>query len=82
MTVSPTSSLDLDWQDPTFESCEADPSTLCAQLRAELRELEPVVSAATLVTVAFRMRDEAGLVAALRVLAGAVDTLERQRRPG
>ncbi|MCS6878619.1 MAG: hypothetical protein RMK73_08770 [Geminicoccaceae bacterium] len=82
MTISPPSTLDLDWQDSALDGDASDPLALCERLRAELRELEPVVSAATLVTVAFRMRDEAGLVAALRVLAQAIDQLERQRRDG
>lgn len=64
------------------EADRLDPARACELLREELRELEPVVTAATLVTVAFRMRDEAGLVAALRGLTQAVDELERARGEG
>lgn len=38
--------------------------------------VESVVTAAVLATCAFRLRDEAGLVAALRALTSAVDALE------
>jgi hypothetical protein len=38
--------------------------------------IESVVTAAVLVTCAFRLRDEAGLVAALRALTTAVDAME------
>lgn len=47
---------------------------------SEAAELEPVVSAAVLVTVAFRLKDERGLVVALRSLATAVDALEHRRK--
>lgn len=40
--------------------------------------IDAVVSGAVLVACAFRMRDEAGLIAALRTLAGAVDRLEAE----
>lgn len=39
--------------------------------------VEAIVSGAVMVTSAFRMRDEAGLIAALRALASAVLGLER-----
>lgn len=48
----------------------------------ELAELEPIVSAALLVTSAFRMRDETGLIATLRLLTNAVACWEaRQVEP-
>jgi hypothetical protein len=48
----------------------------------ELAEVEPIVSAALLVSSAFRMRDEAGLIATLRLLTSAVAAWEtRQLEP-
>lgn len=79
MPISPADARDLDWQEEA-EPAPADPARLLERMREELRELEPVVSAATLASVAFRMRDEAGLVAALRALTEAVDELDRRRR--
>jgi hypothetical protein len=79
MTLSPASSYDLEGHEQGAAG-RADPAGLPERMREELRELEPVVSAATLVSVAFRMRDEGGLVAALRNLAQAIDELERVRR--
>jgi hypothetical protein len=38
--------------------------------------LDPVITAAVLVTCAFRLRDEPGLIAALRSLAIAVEAME------
>lgn len=81
MPISPAEACDLDWPERA-EAAPADPARLCERMREELRELEPVVSAATLATVAFRMRDEAGLVAALRSLTEAIEELERRRGEG
>lgn len=85
MTISPSSRLDFDLhrECDTSGTCAAgcDSRGLIARLREELVELEPVVSAATLATVAFRMRDEAGLVTTLRALTEAIEELERRRRP-
>lgn len=81
MPISLADACDLDWQDEA-EAVPADPARLIERMREELRELEPVVSAATLATVAFRMRDEAGLVAALRALTEAIEELDRRRREG
>lgn len=39
--------------------------------------VEAVISSAVIVASAFRMRDEEGLIAALRALAGAVVGMER-----
>lgn len=78
MTLGPASVHDFAAQQNSVE--RTDPVRLVERLREELRELEPVVTAATLVSVAFRMRDESGLVAALRSLAQAVEELERARR--
>jgi hypothetical protein len=78
MPISPAEASELDRQ-LLDQDLPADPARLVERMREELRELEPVVSAATLATVAFRMRDEAGLVAALRALTEAIDELERRR---
>ncbi|MCL6608840.1 MAG: hypothetical protein K6T74_12190 [Geminicoccaceae bacterium] len=80
MPISPAEASELDRQSP--DGNPLDPARLVERMREELRELEPVVSAATLATVAFRMRDEAGLVAALRALTEAIDELERRRDDG
>lgn len=78
MTLGPASVHPIEGQ-PSAAG-RGDPVGLAERLREELRELEPVVSAATLVSVAFRMRDESGLVTALRSLAQAIEELERARR--
>lgn len=44
--------------------------------REELAAVDPVVSAAVLVASAFRLRDESGLIATLRLLANAVAAWE------
>lgn len=64
---------------PTAGATAASRDSVAA-LKAELAELEPVVGAALLATTAFRLRDEPGLVVALRALGAAVDALERARR--
>jgi hypothetical protein len=45
----------------------------------ELSHLDPIVSAAVLVTSAFRLRDEAALIATLRMLTSAVAAWEAER---
>jgi hypothetical protein len=56
-----------------------DLELICERLKEEVAELEPVATAAVLVTVAFRLKDDRGLVTALRKLAQAVDRLEDAR---
>jgi hypothetical protein len=48
-------------------------------LRSELDEIQPLISAAVLTATAFRLRDNDGLVSALRMLVGATRTLEERR---
>jgi hypothetical protein len=48
-------------------------------LRSELDEVQPLISAAVLAATAFRLRDNDGLVSALRILVGATRTLEERR---
>ena len=48
-------------------------------LRAELDEVQPVISAAVLAATAFRLRDQHGLISALRLLARALAGLEERR---
>jgi hypothetical protein len=48
--------------------------------REELEALDPLVSAALLVASAFRLRDEGGLIATLRLLTNAVAAWESQQR--
>jgi hypothetical protein len=47
--------------------------------REELEALDPLVSAALLVASAFRLRDEGGLIATLRLLTNAVAAGEAQQ---
>jgi hypothetical protein len=51
-------------------------------LRSELDEVQPLISAAVLTATAFRLRDNDGLVSALRLLVGATRTLEERRACG
>jgi hypothetical protein len=51
-------------------------------LRAELDEVQPVISAAVLAATAFRLRDQSGLVSALRLLVRATTWLEERRSYG
>jgi hypothetical protein len=48
-------------------------------LRAELDEVEPLISAAVLTATAFRLRDQHGLVSALRLLVRTTSGLETRR---
>ena len=48
-------------------------------LRAELDEVQPVISAAVLAATAFRLRDQDGLVSAMRLLVRAMTGLEAKR---
>jgi hypothetical protein len=48
-------------------------------LRAELDEVQPVISAAVLAATAFRLRDQHGLISALRLLVRATTWLEERR---
>jgi hypothetical protein len=57
---------------------EGDDERLRA-LETELEELAQVATAACIAATAFRLRDEAGLITALRGLVAAVDGLERLR---
>jgi hypothetical protein len=49
------------------------------ELRAELDEVQPVISAAVLAATAFRLRDQNGLISALRLLVRATQGLEARR---
>jgi hypothetical protein len=51
-------------------------------LRSELDEVQPLISAAVLTATAFRLRDNDGLVSALRILVGATRSLEERRACG
>jgi hypothetical protein len=48
----------------------------------ELSHLDPILSAAVLVTSAFRLRDEAALIMTLRMLTSAVAAWEAERAEG
>ena len=50
------------------------------ELRAELDEVQPVISAAVLAATAFRMRDQNGLVSALRLLGARHERPRSQAR--
>jgi hypothetical protein len=62
------------------EAREAGCPTATAE-REELNALDPLVSAALLVASAFRLRDESGLIATLRLLTNAVAAWESQQAP-
>jgi hypothetical protein len=49
------------------------------QLRTELDEVEPVISASLLVATAFRLRDQDGLLSALRMLVEATQAFDERR---
>jgi hypothetical protein len=49
------------------------------QLRAELDEVQPVISASLLVATAFRLRDQTALVSALRLLVRTIRLFEDRR---
>lgn len=68
-----------DWQAAAANTNDAAPCDRFALLQGELAALEPLVSAAVLVTTAFRLRDEAGLVETLRLLTTVVSDLEERR---
>jgi hypothetical protein len=51
-------------------------------LRSELDEVQPLISAAVLAATAFRLRDNDGLVSAMRILVGATRALEERRACG
>lgn len=71
-----------DVQQPTAaNSNDVTSASLAAALQAELAAQEPVISAAMLVTAAFRLRDEAGLIETLRMLTSAVRNLEARNAP-
>ncbi|MDX6751005.1 hypothetical protein SH611_14375 [Geminicoccaceae bacterium 1502E] len=74
----------IDWHLPCDVANSEVPGTeellrTCTRLREELAELEGVVSAAVLAATVFRLRDEAGLIDAMRGLTEAVAGLERRR---
>lgn len=66
-----------DWQPVAANSNEAGTDARAALPPAALAAQEAVLAAAVLVATAFRLRDEAGLVATLRRLADAVDAWEK-----
>jgi hypothetical protein len=49
------------------------------ELRAELDEVQPVISASLLVATAFRLRDQKALLSALRILVRATRVFEDRR---
>ena len=49
------------------------------ELRAELDEVQPVISASLLVATAFRLRDQKALLSALRILVRATRLFEDSR---
>lgn len=70
MTSSAAVSLDVDWTPDN-----AVLVATCTRLREEIARMEGVVSAALVVTSAFRLREERGLVEALRALSESLDVL-------
>lgn len=72
-------SLDLIHDAATSANDDTPPDAVITRLQDELAELEQVVTAGVLVTAAFRLKDERGLVITLRKLAAAIDRLEKLR---
>lgn len=68
-----------DWQPVAANANDVEPARRVEALQAELAAQEAVMSAALLVTTAFRLRDEAGLIETLRRLTSAVAALEDRR---
>ena len=84
----PASTILAAYDEFTNDPCIGQPSDLLAiadlhrqtrALRSELDEVQPLISAAVLAATAFRLRDNDGLVSALRILVGATRTLEERR---
>jgi hypothetical protein len=68
-----------DWQPAAANTNDVGPTGRLEALQAELAGQEAVIGAAVLVTTAFRLRDEAGLIETLRLLTNAVAALEERR---
>lgn len=85
MSNTKVASIDLDALDlPAMAGVPANENggplrKLSGRLQDEIRELDQVVTAATITAAAFRLRDEPGLVTALRMLCEALAELERVR---
>jgi hypothetical protein len=84
----PASTILAAYDEFTNDPCISQPSDDLAiadlhretrALRSELDEIQPLISAAVLTATAFRLRDNDGLVSALRILVGATRTLEERR---
>ena len=84
----PASTILAAYDEFTNDPCIGQPSGLLAiadlhrqtrALRSELDEVQPLISAAVLTATAFRLRDNDGLVSALRILVRATRTLEERR---
>ncbi|MFO1038894.1 MAG: hypothetical protein U1E45_18795 [Geminicoccaceae bacterium] len=79
MTAS-TPLLELDWPVSPVANDNVEAQQRCVVLEADLQALEPMIGAAVLVTTAFRLRDDDGLVASLRHLTDAVEAWETRNR--
>lgn len=64
---------------PRKAANEPGHAPVAAPVRDEAAAMEPIVSAAVLVTTAFRMRDEASLISTLRLLTDAVAAYEAEQ---
>lgn len=71
--------MTFDWLTEADRTGADDMAMICARLREDVTEMEPIVSAAVMVATAFRMKDEASLVDSLRRLSEAVKEFERVR---
>lgn len=79
MTSSAAVALDFDWSAQAANTNVADLTVICTRLREEVADMEGVVSAALVVTTAFRLKDERGLVEALRALSESLAAFESRR---
>jgi len=69
---------DEDWADDE-DLAIVDLHRQNTELRAELDEVQPVISASLLVATAFRLRDQKALLSALRILVRATRLFEDRR---
>ena len=79
MTRAPSSITAVRYDQLDGDLAIADVHEDSVALRAELDEVQPVISAAVLAATAFRLRDQEGLVSALRLLVRATTWLEERR---
>lgn len=79
MTSSAAMAFDFDRITEADRTGADDLAAICASLCEEIAAMEPIVSAAVMVAMAFRMKNDTLLVDALRRLSEAVEEFGRMR---